>query len=72
MLILKWGCHFIGVGLTLHHLRKTQTCINGSGYEELQPIDQNLQYDFNFQQANHLPNLVNVQPVRCEVTAIIS
>ena len=51
------------MAVTVHHLSKTQNCQNGSGYEELQPIDQNLQYDFNYQQLNHLPKLINVLPV---------
>ena len=52
----------VGIGLTVQHIRRTQTC--GNGYEELAPIDQNLQYDFNYQQATYLPRVVNVQPVR--------
>ena len=31
--------------------------------EELAPTDENLQYDFNFQQANKLPNEVTIYPV---------
>ena len=31
--------------------------------EELAPIDENLQYDFNFQQANKLPKEVTIYPV---------
>ena len=54
--------YFLGVGLTVHHLRRNQSC-SQNDYEELIPIDQNLQYDFNYQQANHLPALVNIQPV---------
>ena len=53
--------HVIGVGLTLHHLRRTESCDNE--LEELKPLDQNLQYDFNFQQTNHLPEVINVKRV---------
>lgn len=49
-----------GRGLTLKVIRNTQTC---DGLEELKPIDQNLQYDFNFQQFTVLPNEVKVYPV---------
>jgi len=42
-----------GVELTLRHIR------NG---KELQPIDINLNYDFNFQQTNYVPK-VKVLPV---------
>ena len=53
--------HVIGRGLIVHHLRRTDSC-NGE-YEELPPIDFNLQYDFNFQEPVHLPELVTVLPV---------
>ena len=49
-----------GHGLTVRHLRKTDTC---SGYEELAPIDQNPTYDFNYQQTTFLPRRVKVLPV---------
>ena len=32
-------------------------------YEELEPIDRNLNYDFNYQQINHLPHEVTIMPV---------
>ncbi len=51
---------FIGVALIVHHLRQSVSC---GGYEELAPIDQNLQYDFNFQEAVFLPDTINVLPV---------
>ena len=38
---------------------------NKSGYcgatEELEPIDKDLQYDFNYQRINHLPNEIHLQ-----------
>ncbi len=54
--------YFAGVGLTVHHIRRSETC-GDNGWEELEPIHQNLQYDFNFQQTVHLPELINVKPV---------
>ena len=44
----------------IRHLRETSTC---DGLEELQPLDQNLNYDFNFQQTTILPKTVKVLPV---------
>ena len=44
---------YLGAGLRLRHIR------NGV---ELDPIDINLNYDFNFQQINYIPN-VQVLPV---------
>ena len=32
-------------------------------YEELEPIDRNLQYDFNYQQITHLKREVVIKPV---------
>ena len=37
---------FIGTGLRLQHIRQNKEC---NVREELQPVDENLQYDFNFQ-----------------------
>lgn len=51
-----------GVGLVVHHIRRSETC-GDNGWEQLKPIDQNLQYDFNFQQTVHLPEIINVKPV---------
>ena len=44
---------YLGAGLRLRHIR------NGV---ELDPIDINLNYDFNYQQINYIPN-VKVLPV---------
>ena len=41
-------------------LRPTQQC---GGLEELKPVDQNLQYDFNYQQFTYLPEEITVYPV---------
>ena len=46
--------------MNLQHLRYNSEC---DVYEELQPIDRNLQYDFNYQQINHLTREVTVLPV---------
>ncbi len=55
-----------GVGLTVHHIRRSETC-GDNGWEELEPIHQNLQYDFNFQQTVHLPEIINVKPVSLQL-----
>ena len=53
-------CIVTGTGITLRHMRWNSTC---GAYQELPPIDQNLQYDFNFQQITTLPYSVTVLPV---------
>ena len=50
-----------GHGLTVQHIRYNSDC---DVYEELEPLDKNLQYDFNFQQINHLRHEVIIKPVR--------
>ena len=62
-----------GRGLTFKLLRRTEQC---DGLEEMKPIDQNLQYDFNYQQFTYLPEEVTVYPVSiyiyaCEVIVYI-
>ena len=49
-----------GRAVTLRHLRMNSSC---GGLQELPPVDQNMQYDFNFQQTNLLTHPVNVLPV---------
>ena len=44
----------------MKHLRNTEEC---NGLEELEPIDRNLQYDFNYQQMNVLPRTARLLPV---------
>ena len=51
---------FIGRGLILRHLRWNPEC---EVMEELAPIDQNLRYDFDYQQTTHLPKEVTILPV---------
>jgi hypothetical protein len=53
--------HYLGQGLTLKILRRTQEC--GNELQELKPVDQNLQYDFNYQQFTYLPEEITVMPV---------
>ena len=50
----------LGHGLTLEHYRVNEEC---GVLEELEPIEQNLNYDFNFQQYTHLPREHVVLPV---------
>ena len=60
--VYNWLCScFIGHGLTVQHFRMNPEC---GRLEELPPIDQNLQYDFDFQQTVHLPTERTVLPVR--------
>ena len=51
---------FAGRGLVLQHFRMNQEC---NVLEELEPIDINLSYDFNYQQTNLLPTPRTVLPV---------
>ena len=49
-----------GHGLTVQHYRYNSDC---NVLEELEPIDKNLNYDFDYQQINHLPREVTILPV---------
>ena len=49
-----------GRALELQHLRWNSEC---EVYEELPPIDLNLNYDFNFQEFTHLQEEITVLPV---------
>ena len=55
----------LGRGVTLRLIRNTEEC---DGLEEMRPIDQNLQYDFNFQQFTVLPNEITVRRVSTGVS----
>ena len=55
----------IGNGLTLQLIRRNEQC-NVS--EALDPVDINLQYDFNYQQFTFLPKEVRVLPVSSHLT----
>lgn len=51
--------------MTLRHYRPTSTNeTTCSALEELPPIEQNLAYDFDYQQYTVLPTPVTVLPVR--------
>jgi hypothetical protein len=51
--------HEVGRGLNLQHVRYNSEC---GVYEELEPIDKNLKYDFDFQQINHLKREIILKP----------
>ncbi|CAI8042458.1 DBH-like monooxygenase protein 1 homolog [Geodia barretti] len=51
--------HVVGHGLAVQHFRYNPEC---GVYEELEPIDRNLKYDFNYQQINHLQRDVIIKP----------
>ena len=56
-----------GHGLTLQHIRYNSEC---GVYEELEPIDNNLKYDFDYQQFTHLKHEVLIKPVSLMVFSI--
>ena len=58
--------HLLGVSIKLHHLRASDQCKPGGGIEELKPIDSNPHYDFNFQEAVFIDEVV-VKRVRNEL-----
>ena len=60
LLINSLCTHNTGRALELQHLRWNSEC---GVYEELPPIDLNLNYDFNFQEFAHLPKEITVLPV---------
>uniref|UniRef100_A0A1X7UIG5 DOMON domain-containing protein n=1 Tax=Amphimedon queenslandica TaxID=400682 RepID=A0A1X7UIG5_AMPQE len=55
--------HLAGSGIKLAHLSTAECTSEGkTAYQELQPIENNPHYDFNFQQATHLPQEITVLP----------
>ena len=52
-----------GIGVSLSVIRESS---NGK-YEEVDVIEKNLNYDFNYQQVTHLPKEITVMPVSCSV-----
>ena len=52
---------FAGHGLVVRQFRRNEEC---GVLEELEPIDENRRYDFNYQQVTHLPRRVQILPVR--------
>ena len=60
-----------GTGMTVKHFRKVNdTACNA--VEELEPIDSNPSYDFDFQQLNHLQRRVHVKKVSKKYTMQIA
>ena len=59
-IVIHHKCIIKGHGLTVEHIRYNSDC---DVYEELEPIERNLKYDFNFQQINHLKSEVIIKPV---------
>ena len=53
-------CAYAGHGLVVRHFRLNEEC---GVLEELEPIDENRKYDFNYQQATLLPREVQILPV---------
>ena len=51
---------YIGHGLLVQHFRENEQC---GVLEELEPIDENRRYDFNYQQFTYLNKEVQVLPV---------
>ena len=51
---------YAGHGLVVRHFRQNEEC---GVLEELEPIDENRRYDFNYQQATLLPREVQILPV---------
>ena len=43
------------------HFRRNDSC--DGGFEELQPIDKNLHYDFNYQNSVYFANEITILPV---------
>ena len=56
----SYSLPILGHGLVVRQYRQNDKC---SVLEELQPIDENRRYDFNFQQVTHLPTEIKVLPV---------
>lgn len=49
-----------GKEVELRHFRYNKAC---RGYQELEPIEKNPTYDFDYQQTNFLPHEITVLPV---------
>ena len=60
LILRPWYHMYIGRGLVLQHFRWNSEC---NILEELEPISQNMNYDFNFQQYTHLKKEYLVLPV---------
>ena len=53
----------LGSGVELTVLKRRDSCGNTSRYEQVNIIERNLNYDFNYQQFVHLPREITVMPV---------
>ena len=51
---------FAGHGIVVWQFRDNEDC---GALEELEPIDENRRYDFNYQQVTHLSRKVKILPV---------
>ncbi len=60
----------LGHGVTLRHYRQTTDESTCSALEELPPIEQNLFYDFDYQQYTVLPRPIKVLPVGSSFSAL--
>ena len=58
--IIDHPLHFAGHGIVVRQFRENEDC---GALEELEPIDENRRYDFNYQQVTHLPRNVKILPV---------
>ena len=57
-----------GHGLIVRQFQQNDEC---DVLEELQPIDENRRYDFNFQQITHLPKEIKILPVSSHPIVIV-
>ena len=57
---MNYSIILAGRGVAVRQYRQNDNC---SGLEELQPIDENTNYDFDFQQFTRLPREVKIMPV---------
>ena len=55
----------LGVGAVLRHVN-TVDCDGTNRYQDLAPIEKNLNYDFNFQLTNYLPEEIIIHSVSVE------
>ena len=58
--IIDHPLRFAGHGIVVRQFRENEDC---GALEELEPIDENRRYDFNYQQVTHLPRNVKILPV---------
>ena len=56
---------FPGTGLEFSVVEIVNCSSGQTRFEQTQLVERNVNYDFNFQQANHLSKEIIVKPVRC-------